>query len=166
MITKRELDLLVATNLSVPRTKVSAITSELIAVIKQALIDGEEVRIDGLGSLRVHTGVLSSVSSANLSPIGIGVKQTVPLENGIRNSRLNYIQKVCFSKAKSFSKLLRGGDIETMEKYGVDEQVKDQEALEKKAAQGCPNCGGPVTRHGSILICAKCGSQPFESENK
>ena len=50
---------------------------------------------------------------------------------------------------------------EGMEKYGVDEGV-DQEKLEKSAAEGCPKCGGPVEMHGSVAICKKCGSEPFE----
>lgn len=50
-----------------------------------------------------------------------------------------------------------------MEKYGVDEtKGQDQEKLEKQAAQGCPMCGGKVERHGSTLMCASCGTQPFE----
>lgn len=51
-----------------------------------------------------------------------------------------------------------------MEKYGVDEQV-DQEKLEKQAAEGCPKCGGKVERHGDILACVNCGTEPFEQSN-
>ncbi len=51
---------------------------------------------------------------------------------------------------------------EQMEKYGVNEQVQNQEELEKKAAHGCPLCGRPVKRHGSVLICPDHGSAPFE----
>jgi ribosomal protein S27AE len=50
---------------------------------------------------------------------------------------------------------------EGMEKFGVDEGI-DQEKLEKSAAEGCPKCGGQVTRHGNVLSCAKCGTEPFE----
>jgi DNA-directed RNA polymerase subunit RPC12/RpoP len=51
-----------------------------------------------------------------------------------------------------------------MEKYGVSEE---QEELEKKAAQGCPNCGRKdLTKHGSLLFCPNCGSEPFEQERK
>jgi len=48
-----------------------------------------------------------------------------------------------------------------MEKYGVDEQI-NQEKLEKQASEGCPKCGGKVTRHGNILACENCGTEPFE----
>jgi hypothetical protein len=55
-------------------------------------------------------------------------------------------------------------DNEGMEKLGVDEGV-DQESLEKIAAEGCPNgCGGKITRHGSILSCSNCGTEPFEKK--
>lgn len=48
-----------------------------------------------------------------------------------------------------------------MTKYGVDEGT-DQEALEKKAAGGCPKCGAKPTRHGNVLACPNCGTEPFE----
>lgn len=49
-----------------------------------------------------------------------------------------------------------------MDKFGVDEG-SNQEDLEKKAAQGCPKCGSnKVQRHGKILICPNCGTEPFE----
>lgn len=48
-----------------------------------------------------------------------------------------------------------------MEKYGVDE-TKNQENLEKLAAGGCPKCGAKLQRHGQVLLCPNCGSQPFE----
>lgn len=52
-------------------------------------------------------------------------------------------------------------DSEGMEKYGVDEG-KDSESLEKSAAEGCPKCGGKVERHGNVLRCPSCGTEPFE----
>jgi len=52
-----------------------------------------------------------------------------------------------------------------MEKYGVDE-TRNQEKLEKIAAGGCPRCGGKIERHGQVLLCSSCGSQPFEEEEE
>jgi ribosomal protein S27AE len=49
---------------------------------------------------------------------------------------------------------------EGFEKYGVDEGVDHD--LEKKSAQGCPKCGSPTTRHGKVLMCPKCGTEPWE----
>jgi hypothetical protein len=50
---------------------------------------------------------------------------------------------------------------EGMEKYGVDEST-DSEAMEKAAAEGCPSCGSKVEKHGSVVRCVKCGTEPFE----
>lgn len=50
---------------------------------------------------------------------------------------------------------------EGMDKYGVNEH-SDSEKMEKYAAEGCPKCGAKVTRHGNILVCPKCGTEPFE----
>lgn len=52
-------------------------------------------------------------------------------------------------------------EAEEMAKYGVDESV-NQERLEKKAAEGCPECGAKPSRHGNVLICPAHGSEPFE----
>jgi len=48
-----------------------------------------------------------------------------------------------------------------MEKYGVDESV-DQRAMEKAASEGCPLCGKPVVKHGSVIMCPTHGTEPFE----
>jgi len=50
-----------------------------------------------------------------------------------------------------------------MEKFGVDEQ-QNQENLEKIAGEGCPKCGAKLERHGQVLLCPNCGSQPFEKK--
>jgi hypothetical protein len=50
-----------------------------------------------------------------------------------------------------------------MEKLGVDETV-DQETLEKKASQGCPECGKVLEKHGSVLKCPVHGTEPFETK--
>lgn len=52
---------------------------------------------------------------------------------------------------------------EGMDKFGVDEGAQDQEKLEKQAAQGCPECGSKLIKHGSVLLCPNHGSSPFES---
>lgn len=50
-----------------------------------------------------------------------------------------------------------------LEKYGVDTSTgRDDEQLEKLAAEGCPDCGSELVKHGSVVICPKCGSSPFE----
>ena len=52
---------------------------------------------------------------------------------------------------------------EGMDKFAVDETSgRSQEQLEKMAAQGCPECGEKLTKHGSVLLCPIHGSAPFE----
>lgn len=52
-----------------------------------------------------------------------------------------------------------------MEKYGVDETV-NQDVLVKAANEGCPACGSEVKKYGDILVCPKCGTEPFEGKRK
>lgn len=72
--------------------------------------------------------------------------------------------KVHFSKAGSLKRLLDEHYLEDeMDKYGVDTSTgKNDEQLEKQAAEGCPNCGKKLTKLGSVVICPDCGSEPFE----
>jgi ribosomal protein S27AE len=50
---------------------------------------------------------------------------------------------------------------EGMDKYAVDESVS-ADVMEKAAAEGCPKCGAAVSRHGRVLSCPRCGTEPFE----
>jgi ribosomal protein S27AE len=50
-----------------------------------------------------------------------------------------------------------------VEKFGVDEGGSENEKL---AAQGCPKCGSEVKRHGNILVCPQCGTEPFEKKKE
>lgn len=51
-----------------------------------------------------------------------------------------------------------------MEKYAVDEDV-NVDAMEKAAAEGCPQCGSKHLKHyGKVVLCPNCGSKPFEKE--
>lgn len=58
-------------------------------------------------------------------------------------------------------KQLIDGDLQ---KYAVDESLPPSQTLEKMATEGCPQCGGKVTRHGNVLLCDSCGSKPFEQD--
>lgn len=53
-----------------------------------------------------------------------------------------------------------------MDKFGVDEQQTDAERFEKAAAEGCPQCGQKVEKHGKVIVCPKCGSEPFEPRKR
>lgn len=94
--------------------------------------------LDGLGLLKMT--VARMVASSN---------------NGIKH-------EVRFRKSFYFNQQLQ--EMKKMEKLGVDEGVDPN--LEKHAAQGCPECGSPVERHGRILVCPKCGTAPFEKKTE
>jgi hypothetical protein len=47
-----------------------------------------------------------------------------------------------------------------MDKYGVDESKNDK--MKKFASGGCPKCGAKIERHGDVLMCPNCGTEPFE----
>ena len=51
-----------------------------------------------------------------------------------------------------------------MDKYSVDQTV-DSEQLEKAASEGCPECGAKCAQHGSVLICPRHGTEPFNRKN-
>jgi len=52
-----------------------------------------------------------------------------------------------------------------MEKFGVDESV-NQVAMEKAAAQGCPECGAKVIKDGNVMRCPVHGTEPFEKKRE
>lgn len=52
-----------------------------------------------------------------------------------------------------------------MDKLGVDESV-NQTVMEKAAAEGCPECGAKCEQHGSLLMCPRHGTEPFERKRE
>jgi hypothetical protein len=50
-----------------------------------------------------------------------------------------------------------------LEKYGVDEQQVENE---KRASDGCPECGRKAERHGNVLACPVHGTEPFEAKKE
>jgi hypothetical protein len=75
--------------------------------------------------------------------------------------RMRLMATKCGGFTKQIQKYVKDG--EAMEKYGVDERLK-QEEMEKAAAEGCPICGRALVQHGSVLLCPKHGTEPFEKE--
>lgn len=56
-------------------------------------------------------------------------------------------------------------ELAMIEKYGVDESSnQDPKKMEKAASEGCPKCGQKVQRHGNVVLCPNCGSEPFEAD--
>jgi hypothetical protein len=136
MSTKEELDQRIAVLSGRAVYEVAAITSTFLRLIVHDLIRGEKVELRNFGFF-----------SMDERPRGAFT--------------------ISFRHSSLFKRLLkqhRYGEGH-MEKYGVDE-TKAQEQLEKLAAEGCPACGGEVTREGHILLCRNCGTAPFEAKQK
>lgn len=157
VVKKSELDRQVALLLGMKQRDISNVTAEFLLAIQRALVDLNEVHLDGLGHLRIYTQV-GAVDK--LKPSNTGKTLRV-------KSKKKY--RVSFKKAAPFTLALRrklgGAEIETvqMEKFGVDEAHADNE---KVASNGCPECGAKVERHGNVLACAVHGTEPFERKRK
>jgi len=50
-----------------------------------------------------------------------------------------------------------------MDKYGVYTGTSPTNLDKQAQAEICPSCGHAVEYYGSVKMCAKCGSKPFES---
>jgi len=134
-VNKKQLDQRIAAVTNYSTQEVAAITSTFLRLIVHDLLRGERVYLPTLGKFRMKGEVTAL--------------------------------RVSFSRSKNFKKNLQEHlgqhGARPMQKYGVDETTgQDQEKLEKRAAQGCPMCGGKVERQGNLLICSSCGTQPFE----
>lgn len=155
VVKKSELDRRVALLLGMKPRDVSTVTAEFLLSIQHALVDMNNVQLDGLGYLRVvpFKGRVDTLQPANAGTIRV-------------KSKKKY--RVSFRKAVPFTQALRlkvgGAKVEkVMEKFGVDEAHADNE---KVAADGCPECGAKVERHGNVLACPTHGTEPFEKKGK
>ena len=140
---------------------VSLITDSFTRQIINRLVEDGVVVVDGLGRFQVervecHRKRIVVLTAGRFKK---GVR------GGTREVELTSYIRVHFSKSKKLKKKLSRYEEDLMEKYGVDESI-NQEQLEKKAAKGCPECGRPLTKHGSVLICPEHGSEPFEDEHR
>jgi hypothetical protein len=99
---KRDIDLLVSYETGVPLEDVSKITTSFIEVTRSLLVQRGEVRIDGLGRLKVVVVALSGVS-VNL------VRGTLKCGGAAETMRVRPERqlKVYFSKAHTLTKLLK-----------------------------------------------------------
>ena len=137
--TKRDLDGRVALILGVPQRQVAVITATFMRELTNYLVNYGDVMINGFGTFSLQRW-------ENNVHILVGKSYLFARIARIRN----------------MAKLEEESD--HMDKFAVVENV-DQEKLEKHAAQGCPECGSKVERHGTTLICPKCGSAPFEGKS-
>ena len=163
MKNKQHLDIEIAawTNRSVK--EVSYITSFFLRLLMKTIVEDGIAHVDGFGRFKLSSQRGSRPQIETLKKI----------ENGkvIGEHRVAVDKKytVTFSKARPFRQLIRARfgtapviEEIVMEKFGVDEGA-DQEQLEKKANEGCPECGKKPEKHGKVLMCPTHGSEPFET---
>ncbi len=157
---KTVVDRAVATELGISQRRVSLVTAEFIRQLTEHLAEYGVLSIEGLGRFQlVHVQHVNRVSTLVTGKFKKGERGEV------RRVEVPSYIRVHFSKGPTLKRLLKQRLEHNMEKYGVDENV-NQEQLEKKAAEGCPLCGRAPARHGSVLICPEHGSEPFEADNK
>lgn len=154
---KRALDTRAAEATGVPFRDVQRITAAFLQAARDALLDTREVALPPLGTLTLFQHRRKRAQVVNLRtysdrPLAVEVDTAFTLRFR-KDPRLRALIR---------ARLLASEENKVMEKFAVDEDLGDQEALEKKAAGGCPRCGATPQRHGRSLICPKCGSEPFE----
>jgi nucleoid DNA-binding protein len=145
-----------ARELGVPTRDVRDIVLEFLRQTGTFLMKNGTVRLVGLGRLRLN------VRLEQREVLIAGARK----KDGTYKRRRRIARKgsmvVSFTKSSRLKRLAKMYLEEmTMEKLGVDEGV-NTEQLEKAAAEGCPECGRPVQRHGNVMVCPVHGSEPFE----
>lgn len=156
---KQDLILEVQQQTGYPFKEIKDITAVFLEVLMRAIAEEDQVQLSGFGSFRVitKTGSWSPTLKKAVNREVLG-EQTVPH---------NKQHMVSFAKGSVLRGMIhyaRGKPSEdAMDKYAVDEDV-DQEDLEKKANDGCPECGRKVEKHGRTLMCPVHGTEPFESK--
>lgn len=155
LVKKHALDGRVAELLGKRVRDVSHITEAFLHEVVRALVESGEVRLDGLGTLHVNCrrGVVPSLALLKGTATS---SRVVPVE---RKYHVNFRRSIRLKEALR----ARFGKENIMDKFGVDEGT-DNEKLEKAAADGCPQCGAKCTKHGSTMVCPKCGTEPFEKK--
>lgn len=142
MTTKRDLDTKVAACTGMGLSEISLVTSLFLRFLALELGQGRAVRVTGFGTFTLRR---QKLRAADAPPkLYVHVRKSGTLLRVLRNREPH------------------GG---RMEKFGVD-QSRDQSTFEKAAAHGCPVCGASVSRHGEILICPRCGTEPFEKKTR
>jgi nucleoid DNA-binding protein len=145
----------VAQLLGLKPSDVSLVTTAFLEAARNELVRLVPVRLDGFGELKVVP---------REGRVDMLLPQAGPPVTAKRKKKYH----VVFKKAAPFARVLREkfGDAQEeadMNKYGVDEQGA---ADEKKASEGCPECGAKAERHGSVLACPTHGTEPFETKSK
>lgn len=151
IIKKAALDQRVAVLLQLTTQEVSAVTEAFLREARDELVELNTVVFDGLGVLtmsvragktdNLHPTPTTSVTVTSEKKYHVTFKKTAPFRQALRRRYRDVVVE------------------KNMDKLGVDETGSENE---KKASEGCPKCGSKVERHGNVLACPKCGTEPFE----
>ncbi len=135
----------------------SAVIREFLSQCSEFLCENGVLVLDDFGRLVVEV-------VQTRQPVRMQLKEGA--ESVTREVEVDRYIRVHFSKSRTLKRILDEHYLEEpMEKYGVDTSTdKDDEQLEKQAADGCPDCGSTLTKHGSVIACPKCGTAPFEAK--
>lgn len=151
---KSDFDTEVAAQLGISRDKVSLITGAFLQTVRNTIVEDGVAMLDRFGKFKAV-----AYQGGRRGKLEGDTKKVVPVPIKLR---------VHFSKAQGFKEQLHEAwamEGNPMEKYGVDESV-DQKNLEKQASEGCPKCSRELVKHGSVLMCPTCGTEPFEQPNQ
>lgn len=155
-VKKQEIDREVALQLGKSPKQIGIITKVFLHTVMMELLKMQDVQLDGLGTmrlLRMKGGIVRlHHKGKKLAAIETVVKHRVSFR---KSNVLNEAIRVKFGRSQAVE--------DVMEKYGVDETGTE---MEKKAQAGCPNCGAKVEKHGNVLACPRCGTEPFEGSKK
>jgi nucleoid DNA-binding protein len=160
-VPKAALDAHVAALLGQKQRDISLITTTFLKAIAGELADMNMVHLDGLGELEVYA---RSGKRLELLTRGTFGRTETAQRHIVAVDKKYYVS---FRKAAPLSKAIqvrqgKAGKVKkVMDKLGVDEEQAENEKL---AQHGCPLCGAKVERHGSVLVCPRHGSEPFESK--
>lgn len=154
-IRKSSIDRRIANQIGLELQDISDVTEAFLRVIREELADLNTVVLDGVGILSVHQfeGKVDHLKPVHSHPVVVTTKKKY---------------RVSFKKSRQLTRemLDRYGGVEVeddMEKYGVDEQQAENE---KRASDGCPECGRKAERHGNVLACPVHGTEPFEAKKE
>lgn len=161
---KKDIDQEVARLLDLPFDQVAMVTGCFLRTLLHEVVDNGAALVDGFG--RFFLKEQRNVATAHLEK-GTFKKGGRRGKMVVRTRRKF---RVWFKKSAAFRQALmdaygKESTMDEMEKYGVDENV-DQEELEKQAAGGCPECGQTPVRHGKVLSCPTHGTEPFEKTQR
>lgn len=168
---KKDIDGEVARLLDLRPDLVAMVTGCFLRTALHEIVDNGELLLDTFGTFRLKEQ--KNVVLAYLVK-GTGKKGE---RRGDMPVKVRRKFRVWFKKSAKFREAIeeacgkeknmsdKTDDKDGMDKYAVDEGF-DQEVFEKRAAGGCPWCGEKLTRQGTVLLCPRHGTEPFEREGK